>query len=78
MSISVDIKDDAILWMVNRSVFHPRGYALGQIDHDDGSVEFVLLGNGTEVWSMPNDSVEDEKFNAFEALLKRARKTDNG
>lgn len=44
--------DDGLLWMVNTSVLHPRGYALGVIRDKETKepFELVLLGDGSEPW----------------------------
>lgn len=70
----VDLIEDGVLWYINRTMFHPRGFALGfSVDADDpASSTFVMLGDGREVWTMGSTD-EDEKFKAFEALLKRQR-----
>lgn len=68
LGVPVDLREDGVLWLINRVVFHPRGFALGL--NPDGS--FCLLGDGTEVWTMP-EKAEDECFNLIENLLARAR-----
>lgn len=68
MSEPVDLQADGVLWLINRVVFHPRGFALALMS--DGS--FDLQGDGTEPWSMPA-RVDDQKFAAVEALFDRAR-----
>lgn len=40
--------DDGLLWLVNRCVFHPRGYALAFFPE---SGTWMLLGDGSEPWS---------------------------
>lgn len=44
--------NDGLLWMVNTSVLHPRGYALGVIRDKETKEpqEIVLLGDGSEPW----------------------------
>jgi hypothetical protein len=69
-SIPVDFRGDGVLWLVNRTVFHPLGFALGQ-DRDTG--EFKLYGDGTELWSFADSLSEDERFSAVQTLLQRAR-----
>lgn len=62
-----------MLWLINRTVFHPRGFALAL--HVDGAGEIVgwsLLGDGSEPWAMPDD-VEDRLFQAAERTLGEAR-----
>lgn len=64
----VDLRADGVLWMVNKTVFHPRGFALA-IDTETGVL--TLMGDGTEPWTYEH-SIEDECFAAFTALLARA------
>lgn len=44
--------EDGLLWMVNTSVLHPRGFALGVIRDKETKEpqELVLLGDGSEPW----------------------------
>lgn len=44
----VDMRADGLLWLINRCVFHPRGYALA-LDVEKG--RWFLLGDGTEPWN---------------------------
>lgn len=77
-AVPVDLVDDAVLWYINRVAFHPRGFALGCIrDVDGNNPQFVLLGNGREVWTM-GDTDEDERFATFEAALERQRGAEEG
>jgi hypothetical protein len=46
----VDLREDGLLWLINRVVFHPRGYALAVGTEDDAG-KFFLLGDGSEPWS---------------------------
>lgn len=74
-----DLRSTGLLWLLNRVVFHPRGYALALHFADDGAcVGWSLLGDGTEPWSMgeapldlrpPDYRTEDELFAAVKALL---------
>lgn len=70
--IGVDLLDDGVLWAINRSTFHPRGFALG-VNPEDGSM--VLTGDGSEVFVFEPD-LEDEKFACFESLLAKARQVN--
>lgn len=77
-----ELRDSGLLWLINRVVFHPRGYALA-LHFDDYHEEVVgwsLLGDGTEVWTMGEDPTpeerakygalsEDELFALVKALL---------
>lgn len=62
----VDLQADGVLWMVNKTVFHPRGFALALAE--DGSLS--LMGDGSEPWTFEH-SIEFEPFDAFLALLAR-------
>lgn len=44
--------EDGLLWLVNTSVLHPRGYALGVLRDTETKepYEIVLLGDGSEPW----------------------------
>lgn len=68
----VDIREDGILWMLNRTVFHPRGFALG-INEDRSGL--FLTGDGLEPWRYDEsmDTIENGLFAAFEAMLERRR-----
>jgi hypothetical protein len=57
--------DSGLLWLINRSVFHPRGYALAV--SEDG---WDLLGDGTDPWhfELP-EGMEDELFQKVKELL---------
>jgi len=67
-SSRVDLRADGVLWLINRTVFHPRGFALA-VDVETGDLS--LFGNGDEPWAYDLD--EDECFAAVEALLERTR-----
>lgn len=66
---TVNLRRDGVLWIVNRIVFHPRGFALGVTE--DGGMR--LYGAGAETWIYASDVPEQSAFVAFEALLDRAR-----
>lgn len=78
-AVVVNLRTDGVLWMVNKSVFHPRGFALAI--SDDGFI--TLEGDGSEPWVFgdPDDAeknaamwaAEQDRFAAFEALLARAK-----
>lgn len=64
-----ELRDSGLLWLMNRVVFHPRGWALAfHYDSNDVLVGWSLLGDGAEVWSMGIDG-EDETFAKVQALL---------
>ncbi len=52
-----------LLWLVNRVVFHPRGYALTFHLDENGEVEgWSMQGDGSEVWSFAKAD-DDDAFN---------------
>jgi hypothetical protein len=65
----VRLREDGVLWLVNRSVFHPRGFALAV----DESGDFYLVGDGSDPWIYADDVDEDALFEAVEDLFVRAR-----
>lgn len=69
------LSETGMLWLLNRVIFHPRGFALA-IEYADGVAQpcgWSLIGNGTEVWKFADDAMEDEKFAATEALFAHVR-----
>ena len=74
--VDVDLFDDGLLWLINRTVFHPRGYALAVGLDDDGKISgFELWGNGDEPWQFGADIQENERFAAVEQVLEALRVT---
>ena len=79
----VDLREDGLLWLINRAVLHPRGFALGI--SPDG--KFDLIGDGKEPWHfavpcevsdpdhVKNIVNEQEKYEAVEAPFERARQS---
>lgn len=78
-----ELRDVGFLWLINRVVFHPRGYALAlHFSESDTNrrncTGWSLLGDGTEPWSMadppqpwPEGYVgEDELFARVEATFR--------
>lgn len=74
-SVPIDLLEDGLLWLINSTVFHPRGFAL-QVDTDTG--ELRLQGDGREpVGYIPKDlhpqGIDvDAKFAAVRDLFERA------
>ncbi len=70
--VPVDLVDDGLLWLINRTTFHPRGYALAATVVNGKVTGFQLLGDGSEPWSFA-EGADEGKFEAAEAALRRAR-----
>jgi hypothetical protein len=67
-----EMREHGLLWLINKVVFHPRGFALAFDIEDDGTVNgWGLLGDGTEPWSFVDG--EDEEFAKVEAFLNSLR-----
>lgn len=66
-----ELRDSGLLWLINRVVFHPRGYALA-IHFEDGerknATGWSLLGDGEEIWEMGVS--EDELFDRVAHTLR--------
>lgn len=73
------LSEYGVLWLINRAVFHPRGFALSLVYSDeDGNTDPVgwrIEGDGSEVWTFAGFD-EDEKMRAVEGLLDQAREYD--
>lgn len=74
----IDLKTTGLLWLLNTSVMHPRGFALALV-RDPKSGEIVgwrLLGDGSEPWRFEAaaDGSCDQNFADVEALFAAARK----
>lgn len=70
------LSEYGVLWLINRVVFHPRGYALALVySDDDGNVDPIgwrIEGDGSEVWRFVGFD-EDAKMREVEGLLGQAR-----
>ena len=69
----IDLSNTGLLWLINRVVFHPRGYKLALICKD-GTREvegWTLQGDGSEVcvFSESDDDAEFAKVNEFFDML---------
>jgi hypothetical protein len=65
-----ELSASGLLWAINRTLLHPRGYALAiHKDGDGNAVGWSLRGNGREPWKYYPDAEEDESFAAFERTL---------
>lgn len=66
-----DLRDLGLLWLLNRVVFHPRGYAFALHFADGGEggafrdcTGWSLIGDGTEPWTMGDPPEEDRRYGA--------------
>lgn len=67
-----EFRTSGLLWLLNTSTLHPRGFALAFVyDDDRNPVGWQLQGDGTEPWTFGDNC--DDRFNAVEALLAANR-----
>jgi hypothetical protein len=71
-----ELRESGLLWLINRTVFHPRGYALSLHYEGDRAVGWSLEGDGTEAWRYGMDDDEErEVFARAEATLRSTQET---
>jgi len=68
-----ELRSTGLLWLINTSVLHPRGFALALVykTNETGEREPIgwkLVGDGTEAWTFGDDI--DEPFALVSDLLK--------
>lgn len=71
------LRTHGVLWAINRTLFHPRGYAMA-LDFETPEAlgepqGWTLLGDGSEQYEYLN-KITNDQFTAFEALLRRQRR----
>lgn len=67
------LRETGVLWLINRVVFHPRGFALALDSDSDGTVRgWALVGDGSEPWAFP-ETDDDWCFAAVEAFIAEHR-----
>lgn len=72
-----DLASSGLLWLINASVFHPRGFALTlHVDRAGAAAGWSLQGDGSEPWHF--DGPRDKKFAAVEATLRAVREANSG
>ena len=66
-----ELRDSGLLWLINRTVFHPRGVALAlETDEAGVIVGWQLIGDGSEpMWFAPED--EADLFARAHATLRQ-------
>lgn len=69
-----EFQKQGLLWLVNASVFNPRGHHLTMYyPHEDFNVStgFKLVGDGKSPWAMPaNDPTVIAAFKTSKKVLK--------
>lgn len=67
-----ELRTSGLLWFLNATVFHPRGYALAlHYDGDENVIGWSLVGDGTEPWGYDPSMKEyiDEMFLKIKELM---------
>lgn len=64
-----DLRTSGLLWLINRVVFHPRGFALGFVFHEGELAGWQLQGDGTDPFRYDNDIDERDLMRAAEREL---------
>lgn len=66
----IQLKENGLLWLINKAVFHPRGFALVlHVDRHGNGIGWSLEGDGSEAWQMGDDIDEDALLGRVQALL---------
>lgn len=68
-------RETAVLWAINRYLFHPRGFALAFVIDDGKVVGWEVIGHGDEVWTFSTED-DDDGFAKFEAFLDAHRRAE--
>lgn len=64
-----DLRTHGLLWLINRAVFHPRGYALGFVMDADTPIGWTISGDGSEPWQYASEVDERELFEKVQAFF---------
>lgn len=67
-----DLRETGMLWLINKVVFHPRGFALAMVYHEGEFAHWVLLGDGSEPWQF-EPGTDHDQFARAEETLRAAR-----
>ncbi|MFI6332932.1 hypothetical protein ACIBBG_32075 [Micromonospora chersina] len=70
-----DLRASGLLWLINRQVFHPRGYALGVVYLEGKVAGWQILGDGRKPWRYTDDTDEAALLAAAQATLTERSET---
>lgn len=66
-----ELSESGLLWLINRVVFHPRGFRLAIVVKNGQTVGWQLQGDGTEPhWFA--EHADQDRFHRAEATLNNA------
>lgn len=71
-----ELRDTGLLWLINKALLHPRGYALAlhyEVGEDgtmnvDNCTGWSIMGDGTEPWHYSMDPPTEEERQKYGAL----------
>lgn len=61
-----DLRTSGLLWLINRVVFHPRGFALGVVYVEGVAAGWTLDGDGRDPYRYGEDIDEQDLLAAVE------------
>lgn len=65
-----EMRDNGLLWLINATCFHPRGYALTFTQEEDGSISGIgISGDGKEPWYFDDEAKMQQNFDAANSFL---------
>ena len=68
------LRDTGLLWLINATVFHPRGYALAiHLDGNGDCIGWSLLGDGTESWAFREPDDPPDGYVPIDELFRRTK-----
>jgi hypothetical protein len=69
-----ELRTSGLLWLINASVLHSRGFAIALVfDDQDEAIGWQLLGDGKETWTFGDEC--QEPFAAISELLAQKEQT---
>ncbi|MFD9107149.1 hypothetical protein [Streptomyces bottropensis] len=74
----LELSESGLLWLINRTVFHPRGLALALYQEGDQARGWKLLTAAADEPFAFTDDVDNEGFRRAEATLRAARESKEG
>lgn len=68
-----ELLSTGLLWLINTTVFHPRGFALAlHLDDQGAAIGWSLQGDGTEPWVFRLEDAEaDRLFAAVQGVFAK-------
>lgn len=64
-----ELRTSGLLWLINRVVFHPRGFALGFVIEEGELTGWCIQGDGTDPFRYAADIDERDLLRAAELEL---------